>query len=117
MLKRLRAEGKRIAAYGAAAKGTILLNSSHIGLDLIDFVADKSPHKQGRFMPGIGVPIVSPERILQEMPDYVLLLAWNFKDEIMSQQRAYLEVGGRFIVPIPQATEVGLEDLETAPIG
>jgi C-methyltransferase C-terminal domain/Putative zinc binding domain/Methyltransferase domain len=115
MLKQLRAKGKRIAAYGAAAKGTILLNSSRIGLDLIDFIADKSPHKQGRLMPGVGVPIVSPERILQEMPDYLLLLAWNFKDEIISQQRAYLESGGKFIVPIPQPTEVGLKDFETAP--
>jgi SAM-dependent methyltransferase len=106
-LRSLRAAGKRIAAYGAAAKGTILLNSSGIGADLIDFVADRNPHKQGHSMPGIGVPIVPPERILDEQPDYVLLLSWNFKDEVLNQQRAYLEAGGTFIVPIPAPTFVG----------
>jgi SAM-dependent methyltransferase len=114
MLERLRRSGKRIAAYGAAAKGTILLNSSGIGTDLIAFVADKSPHKQGRLMPGVQVPIVPTERILDELPDQVLLLAWNFRDEILQEQRAYLEAGGRFIVPIPNPVEVGREALESA---
>ena len=112
MLQRLRGQGKTIAAYGAAAKGTILLNSSGIGSDLIAFVADKSPHKQGLLMPGVRIPIVPPERILEDMPDYVLLLAWNIKDEILRKQRAYLEAGGRFIVPIPSPIDVGREDVE-----
>jgi hypothetical protein len=117
MLHTLNMEGKRIAAYGAAAKGTVLLNSSGIGADLVEFVADKSPHKQGRLMPGVRIPIVAPERILEEMPDYVLLLAWNVKDEVFRQQRAYLEAGGRFIVPIPSPTEVGRDDLKARPTG
>ena len=114
MLQRLRRSGKRIAAYGAAAKGTILLNSSGIGTDLISFVADKSPHKQGKLMPGVGIPIVEPERILDEMPDHVLLLAWNLQDEIIREQRAYLEAGGTFIVPIPHPVEVGRDAIEPA---
>ena len=111
MLERFREQGERIAAYGAAAKGTVLLNSSGIGADLISFVADKSPHKQGKLMPGVGIPIVPPERVLDEMPDHVLLLAWNFRDEIVQEQRPYLEAGGRFIVPIPSLVEVGEEAL------
>lgn len=110
-LERLRLEGKRIAAYGAAAKGTVLLNSSGIGSDLIDFVADKSPHKQGKLMPGVGIPIVPPDWLLEKSPEYVLLLVWNLKDEILREQRAYLQAGGRFIVPIPAPIEVGKEDL------
>jgi SAM-dependent methyltransferase len=113
-LMKLRSEGRRVAAYGAAAKGTVLLNSSGIGSDLIDFVADKSPHKQGKFMPGLGIPIVPPERLLQESPDYVLLLVWNLRDEIVREQRAYLDAGGRFIIPIPAPIEVGSEDLPSA---
>lgn len=113
-LLELRSGGSRIAAYGAAAKGTVLLNSSGIGSDLIDFVADKSPHKQGKFMPGLGIPIVPPERLLQESPDYVLLLVWNLRDEVVRQHRAYLEAGGRFIIPIPVQIEVGKEDLPSA---
>jgi SAM-dependent methyltransferase len=111
MLQRLKKGGKRIAAYGAAAKGTVLLNSSGIGPDLVDFVADKSPYKQGRLMPGVHIPIAPRELILRDMPDYVLLLAWNFKDEILREQRAYLDAGGRFIIPIPTPVEVGSQDL------
>jgi SAM-dependent methyltransferase len=76
-LLELRSGGSRIAAYGAAAKGTVLLNSSGIGSDLIDFVADKSPHKQGKFMPGVGIPIVPPQWLLEESPEYALLLVWK----------------------------------------
>jgi hypothetical protein len=107
----LKAAGKRIAAYGAAAKGTILLNSSGIGSDLVDFVADRSPHKQGMFLPGVRIPISPAERVLEEMPDYVLLLAWNLRDEIVNQETAYLERGGRFIVPIPRPVVFGRESL------
>jgi SAM-dependent methyltransferase len=101
MLAGLRAEGRSIAAYGAAAKGTVLLNTFGIGSDTIDFVADRSPYKQGRFMPGVRIPIVPTERLLEDMPDACLLLAWNVADEILAQQGEYRERGGRFIIPIP----------------
>lgn len=101
LLRRLRAEGKRVAAYGAAAKGTTLLTAAGIGRDLVSFVVDRSPHKQGRLMPGSHIPIFSPERLLEEQPDYVLLLTWNFADEIMAQQAEYRARGGRFILPVP----------------
>jgi SAM-dependent methyltransferase len=113
-LLELRSGGSRIAAYGAAAKGTVLLNSSGIGSDLIDFVADKSPHKQGKFMPGVGIPIVPPQWLLEESPEYALLLVWNLRDEVVREQRAYLEAGGSFIIPIPVPIEVGKEDLPSA---
>jgi SAM-dependent methyltransferase len=101
LLRELKAQGHRIAAYGAAAKGSTLLNSFGIGCDVLDFVADRSEHKQGLYMAGVQLPIVPPERLLEEMPDEVLLLAWNLADEILAQQAEYRERGGRFIVPIP----------------
>lgn len=102
LLGRLKAEGKRLAAYGAAAKGSTLLNALGIGRQWLDFVADRSPHKQSRFMPGVRLPIVAPEQLVSAMPDYVLLLTWNFADEILAQQAKYRERGGRFIIPVPQ---------------
>ncbi len=102
----LKRQGKRIAAYGAAAKGSTLLNYFGIGADVIDFVADRSTYKQGKLMPGVHIPIVAPERLLRDQPDYVLLLVWNFADEVMAQQREYRGKGGRFIVPVPQVTIV-----------
>jgi len=101
MLKTLKGSGARLAAYGAAAKGSTLLNVFGIDGTLLDFVADRSPHKQGFLMPGVRLPIVPPERILEAQPDYVLLLSWNFADEILAQQAQYRARGGRFIVPIP----------------
>lgn len=106
-LRKLKAEGKSIAAYGAAAKGTVLLNYCGIGPGLLDFVADRSPHKQGRLMPGVRIPIAAPEKILAAMPDYVLLLAWNLAEEIMHQQDPYRQRGGKFIVPVPEPVIVG----------
>jgi len=106
LLRELRAGGARIAAYGAAAKGSTLLNSSGIGTDLLDFVADRNVHKQGRLMPGVHVPIRGPEALLEERPSHVLLLAWNFAAEIMLQQAAYREQGGRFILPVPEPVVV-----------
>lgn len=100
-LRRLKAEGRRIAAYGAAAKGAVLLNYAQIGPDIIDFVADRSPHKQGRYLPGVRIPVRTPAALLENRPDYVLLLVWNFEDEIRVQQAEYLRQGGRFIVPVP----------------
>jgi hypothetical protein len=101
MLARLRAEGATIAAYGATAKGSTLVN--YVGIDqrTLAFVADRNPHKQGTWTPGARVPIVPAEALLQRQPDYVLLLAWNFADEIFRQQAEYRRRGGRFIVPIP----------------
>ncbi|WP_018634714.1 class I SAM-dependent methyltransferase [Parafrankia elaeagni] len=101
LLESLRADGKRIAAYGAAAKGSTLINYVGIGTDLVDFVVDRNVHKQGRYMPGVHLPVREPAALLSEQPDYVLLLAWNFADEIMQQQDEYLRRGGKFIVPVP----------------
>jgi SAM-dependent methyltransferase len=98
----LKADGKRITAYGAAAKGTIMLNYIGIGPEIIEFVADRNVHKQGKFMPGMHIPICDPSRIAEEMPDYVVILPWNFKDEIMAQRAAYRQKGGKFIIPIPE---------------
>ncbi len=95
-------QGKSIAAYGAAAKGTILLNAVGLDAGTIRWAADRNHHKHGRYMPGVRVPITAPRRILDEHPDYVLLLPWNFRDEILAQQKAYRSSGGRFIVPIPE---------------
>lgn len=102
LLASLKADGRSIAAYGAAAKGTVLLNAFEIGSDVLDFVADRSPHKQGRYMPGVHLPILPPEALAERMPDDVLLLTWNFADEILAQQAGYIARGGRFIVPVPE---------------
>ena len=104
LLKELKAEGKTIAAYGAAAKGSTLLNHFGIGSEVIDFVADRSTHKQGRLMPGVNIPIVGPEELTKRRPDYCVLLTWNFAEEILNQQSAYRERGGKFIVPVPKVT-------------
>ncbi len=102
LLHDLKAQGHRLAAYGAAAKGATLLNHLGIGSDVLEFVADRSEHKQGLYLPGVRLPVVPPERLLEEMPDEVLLLAWNFADEILSQQAEYRRRGGRFVIPIPE---------------
>lgn len=101
LLQGLKAQGARIAAYGAAAKGATLINYVGVGTDLIDFVVDRNVHKQGRYMPGQKIPILRPEAMLERGPDYVLVLAWNFIDEIAAQQRAFLDQGGQFIIPVP----------------
>ncbi|HEX8243787.1 MAG TPA: class I SAM-dependent methyltransferase [Longimicrobium sp.] len=97
----LKRQGKRIAAYGASAKGSTLLNYFGIGAETLDFVADRSTVKQGHFTPGTHLPIRPPEALLEAQPDHVLLLTWNFADEILAQQAEYRRRGGRFIVPIP----------------
>jgi SAM-dependent methyltransferase len=104
LLQGLKQRKARIVGYGAAAKGTIMLNYVGIGQETLDFVVDRNTHKQGRFIPGVRLPIASPERVLAEQPDYVLILPWNFKDEIMAQQAEYRRRGGKFIVAVPRPT-------------
>jgi len=102
LLADLKARGQRIAVYGASAKGATLLNFFGIGAETLDFVVDLSSAKQGLYTPGTHLPIRPPEALLEEKPDYTLLLSWNFKEEILEQQDAYRRAGGRFIVPIPK---------------
>jgi len=104
-------DGRTIAIYGAAGKGNTLLNYCGIGTDFIDFASDRTPYKHGRFTPGTHIPIHPPEMIEERKPDYVLILPWNLKKEIMAQLAYIGEWGGRFIVPIPKATvyEAGSE--------
>jgi hypothetical protein len=106
LLADVKAKGARIAAYGAAAKGSTLLNYFKIGRETIDFVADRSTYKQGRYLPGVHIPIVPTEQLVNEMPDYVLLLTWNFASEILEQQAEYRRRGGRFILPVPDVRVV-----------
>lgn len=101
LLGKLKRAGKRIAAYGAAAKGTIMVNYIGAGPETIDFVVDRNVHKQGKFMPGVRIPILAPDELMVRRPDYVVLLPWNFKDEVLNQQDAYRRGGGKFIIPIP----------------
>jgi hypothetical protein len=95
-------ERKSVVGYGAAAKGNTLLNYCGVRTDFLDYVVDRSPHKQGRFLPGTHIPILPPERIRDTKPDYVLILPWNLRDEITSQMSHIREWGGRFVVPIPK---------------
>lgn len=102
LISNLKAEGHSIAAYGAAAKGATMLNYCGLDTTQIDFVVDRNVNKQGKFMPGAHLPILKPEALVEKQPDFVLMLAWNFADEIIAQQREYLDRGGRFIIPVPE---------------
>lgn len=101
-LDRARADGMTVAAYGAAAKGTMLLNAAHADPSDIQFVADANTLKQGHRMPGCGIPVVSPDRLHDSRPDFLLILPWNIKDEIMEATRFISEWGGRFVIPSPE---------------
>jgi len=101
-LGRLRADKKRIAAYGAPAKGNTLIEFLQLSPETVEYIADRSPLKQGKYSPGAHIPVVPAERLLQDQPDYVVLLAWNFRDEIFEQQAEYRRRGGKFISPLPE---------------
>ena len=97
--------GKKVAAYGAPAKGNTLLNYCGIGPEFIGFTVDRSPHKQGLFLPGTHIPILAPEEVFKAKPDYLFILPWNLRDEITGQMAGIRAWGGKFVVPIP-AVEV-----------
>ena len=106
-LARARREGRTVAAYGAAAKGNTLLNVCGIGRESIAYVVDRSPHKQGKLLPGSHIPIFAPERIDETKPDFVLILPWNFRDEITHDMAHIAAWGARFVIPIPECTVIG----------
>lgn len=103
-LLQAKAEGKRVVGYGAAAKGNTLLNYAGVKADLLAWVADANPHKQGKFLPGSRIPVVAPERLAEEQPDYVLVLPWNLIKEVSEQQAGIRQWGGRFVIAIPELT-------------
>jgi 2-polyprenyl-3-methyl-5-hydroxy-6-metoxy-1,4-benzoquinol methylase len=102
LLINLKRDGRSIVGYGAPGKGNTLLNFCGIRTDFLDYTADRSPYKQGKFLPGTHIPILHPDRIRETRPDYVLILPWNLKEEIMKQLGYIREWGGRFIIPIPR---------------
>jgi len=105
-LAELRAGGSRVVGYGAPAKGNTLLGFLGLGPEDLDYIVDRSPLKQGLYTPGTYIPVVSTDRLLEDQPEYVLLLAWNFAEEVMDQQAEYRRNGGRFILPVPEVRVV-----------
>lgn len=101
-LSDLKAKGKQIIGYGAAAKGNILLNFCNIGPEILDYIVDAIPDKQGRITPGVHIPVYPEAKLLEDMPDYALLLAWNFADEILEKNKEYRKKGGKFILVVPE---------------
>jgi len=101
-IRALRSQGKRVVGYGAPAKANTLLALLELGPDVLEYIVDRSPLKQGRYTPGLRIPVVPPERLLTDHPDYCLLFAWNFADEVLEQQSEYRRRGGKFIVPLPE---------------
>ncbi|MBW2993117.1 class I SAM-dependent methyltransferase [Candidatus Woesearchaeota archaeon] len=101
-LKKLKAGGKKIAGYGAPGKGNTLLNYFGIGTDILDYIIDASPERYNRFIPGMHIPIYPPSKFKEDSPDYALMLAFTYKDEILAKENKYLEKGGKFIIPLPK---------------
>lgn len=101
LLERIRAEGGRVAGYGAPAKATVLLNYCSLGPTDVTYVVDRNEAKQGQRIPGVDIPVVAPERLLSDPPTHLLLLAWNLAEEVMREQADFAAAGGRFIVPVP----------------
>ena len=101
LLKKLKSKGKKIAAYSAPAKGVVLLNYFGIGNNYLDFIVDKAKEKQGLYVPGVHLKVEPPEKIIKEMPDYVLILCWNISKEVMTQLNDYKKAKGHFIIPVP----------------
>lgn len=106
LLRKLKRQGKRIVGYGAPAKATILLNYCSIDNSILDFVIDSTPLKQGKLIPGVRIPIRPPDEFSEANPDYALMLAWNFQDEIIRKEHKFIEAGGRFIIPFPEPSIV-----------
>jgi hypothetical protein len=105
-LNELTAKGQRVAGYGAPAKGNTLLGFLEIGPKMLPYIVDRSPLKQGLYTPGTHIPVVAPDHLASQQPDYLLLLAWNFVDEILEQQAEYRKRGGKFILPVPEVRVV-----------
>jgi len=106
LLINLKNSGNRIVGYGAPAKGNTLLNYCRIGNDILDYLTDTTPYKQGKLSPGMFIPVVSPEFFHEDNPDYALMLSWNYKEEILEKEKEFVKNGGRFIIPIPEPTIV-----------
>jgi novobiocin biosynthesis protein NovU/D-mycarose 3-C-methyltransferase len=102
LIRKLKAEGKRIIGYGASAKGNTLLNTCGLTSRELDYIIDNTPFKQNKIAPGSGIPVRPPDSLLKDQPDYALLLAWNFAKEIVGRETEYQKRGGKFIVPIPE---------------
>ena len=102
LLESLKARGASIAGYGAPAKGNVLLNYCRIGTDILDYIIDTTPFKQGRYAPGMHIPIFPVQRFYKNPPDFAFLLAWNYADYILQKEIGYRQSGGKFIIPIPK---------------
>lgn len=101
-LNGLKKQGRRIVGYGAAAKGNVLTNCFNLGTETLDYIVDSTPYKQGLYTPGKHIPVYAESKLLEDMPDYALILAWNFADEIIEKQQEYKRRGGNFIIPVPE---------------
>ena len=103
ILQSIKAQGKRIAGYGAPTKSTTLLTHFNIGNEILDFIVDDNPLKQCKLSPGFHIPIMAPDELYKQMPDYLVILAWNFSESIMGKHKKYKNRGGKFILPMPKA--------------